>query len=127
VIGRPTPAGHCCGERIVYTQAPLTIDAATLARWSTRTDLHDIPSAPIDLPADAPVLSVSATGPDTAAVMLALEQRRADVLRELLPGQGNHNDRTTARSAWPGLPAAVPSSISTPSSRDALATEAIPS
>jgi hypothetical protein len=91
------------------------------------TDLHDIPSAPIDLPAGAPVLSVSAAGPDTSAVMRALEQRRADVLRELLPGQGNHNDRTTARSACPGLLAAVPSSISTPSSHGAQATEAIPS
>ncbi len=150
VIGRPPPAGHCCGELIVYARTPLTLDAATLARWADKTDLHDIPSAPIDLPAGAPVLSVSAAGPDTSTVMLALEQRRADVLRELLPGPchcmhrspardtsldgadlvpitSTTSNRPSSRGASPDLPAAATSTLSTTSSHDAQATEAIPS
>jgi predicted ATP-grasp superfamily ATP-dependent carboligase len=110
VISPTAPAGHCCGDRIVYARSPLTIDTATLARWADKTDLRDIPSAPIDLPAGAPVLSVSATGPDTASVMRALEQRRADLLRELLPRHLASHDRSP-----------------TPSSHGAQATEAIPS
>ncbi|MBK6850227.1 MAG: ATP-grasp domain-containing protein [Burkholderiales bacterium] len=110
VIGRPPPAGHCCGELIVYARTPLTLDPATLARWTDKTDRHDIPSAPIDLPAGAPVLSVSAAGPDTSTVMLALEQRRADVLRELMPRHLAPSDRSP-----------------TPYRHDAQATETIPS
>jgi predicted ATP-grasp superfamily ATP-dependent carboligase len=91
--GRPTPAGQCCGELIVYARTPLTIDAAMLARWVDRTDLHDIPCAPIDLPGGAPVLSVSAFGPDTSTVQLVLEQRRTDLLRELMPRHFAHDDR----------------------------------
>jgi hypothetical protein len=106
--------GHCGGELIVYAPVPLSIDSATLARWAAATDLHDVPSAPLDLPAGGPLLSVSAVGTDTAAVLQALMQRRADVLQEPLSGSPGQRSGATASPT-----------MSCTSSRGAFAAEAI--
>ncbi|MEY2689757.1 MAG: hypothetical protein RL375_3956 [Pseudomonadota bacterium] len=100
----------CGGERIVVAPVPLRIDAPTLERWAASTHTHDIPSAPIDLPAGAPILSVSADGPDVSAVKRALDQRHAAVLRALRPD---------------GTDDATSPTHPTPSSLDALAAEAL--
>jgi predicted ATP-grasp superfamily ATP-dependent carboligase len=105
---------RCGGERIVYAPTPLRVEAAMLERWAAAAELHDIPAAPVDLPAGAPVLSVSAFGPHMAAVKQALEQRCDNVLRELLPGG------SASRPDAAAAPAMSPTS-----SCGALAAEAI--
>jgi hypothetical protein len=73
----------CSGELVIYAPAPLSIDAAVLARWVAAGDLHDLPAEPLDLPAGAPLLSVSATGASCDQVLQCLRQRQVELLRQV--------------------------------------------
>jgi predicted ATP-grasp superfamily ATP-dependent carboligase len=79
----PGPATRIGGTEIVYATRALRLDEADAAALASRPGAHDLPHAGTDFAAGDPLCSVTASGPDAAAVKIGLARQRDAVLQQL--------------------------------------------
>lgn len=65
------------GLQLLRLPNAVQLDADTVARWAQQPDVHDRPSAPMRLPAGAPLCTVSAEADDERALRRLLDARCA--------------------------------------------------